>query len=545
MLSRPEDQWPRVLIADDDPELLDEFASILNCEPASPQAESASGSAGPFAVTRCPTGEAAVRAVRQACADGRPYAVVVLDAVMGPGLDGIAAGHRIRGLDPDVQIVMLTTGRDHGQMERAGNIAPVDKLICRQKPLDAWEARHMVYNLSARWHMEWRLKDSEARLRAIVEHAPAEMVGRLAGGIAHDFNNLLAIISGNAEFLRDEPIEDEDTVEAILRAADKGAELTHRLLAYSGRQNLAPSAIDMALLLEKAAASLQRTLGESIEVECAIAPDLWVALADLGQLENALLTLAVNARDAMPDGGRLIIAADNITLNAAGAAQRVEAVPGDYVVLSVRDTGCGMSQDVLAHAIEPFFTTKEVGEGSGLGLSMVDGFARQSGGHATIETAEGSGTTVSVYLPRGEGPAPAITTAAVEAPTGAGELVLVVEDDSDVRALSVRVLSSLGYQVLEAADARSALAVIEDCGRIDLLLTDVVLPGGTSGAQLARQIRARHPTGKVLFMTGHAEDLLGDFDESPCASSHLIKKPFQIRDLAQSMRQALEADPAG
>ncbi len=544
MLSRPEDQWPRILIADDDPELLDELASILDFEPASPQAASGSGLPGPFAVTRCPTGEAAVQAVRQACADGRPYAVVVLDAVMGPGLDGIAAGHRIRGLDPDVQIVVLTTGRDCGQMERAGSIAPVDKLMCCKKPLDAREAYHMVCNLSARWHMERQLKDSETRLRAIVEHASAEMVGRLAGGIAHDFNNLLAIISGNAEFLRDEPIEDEDTVEAILRAADKGAELTHRLLAYSGRQHLAPSAIDIALLLESTSASLQRTLGESIEVECGIAPGLWFALADIRQLENVLLTLAVNARDAMPDGGRVIVAAENITLDTAGAAHRVQATPGDYVVLSVRDTGCGMSQDVLARAVEPFFTTKEIGEGSGLGLSMVDGFARQSGGHATIETAEGSGTTVRVYLPRGGGPAPAVTTAAAEAPTGAGELVLVVEDDFDVRALSVRVLNSLGYQVLEAADARSALAVIEDCGQIDLLLTDVVLPGGTSGAQLARQIRARHPGGKVLFMTGHAEDELGDFDGPSCASRRLIKKPFQIRDLAQSMRLALEADPA-
>jgi CheY-like chemotaxis protein len=330
-------------------------------------------------------------------------------------------------------------------------------------------------------------------------------VGQLTGGVAHDFNNLLAVILGNAELLAERLGTDDRQVAAVMRAAGRGAELTQRLLAFSRHQPLKPRAIDMAGRVAGMTELLTRTLGATIEISVTSAPGLWRASADPGQLENALLNLAINARDAMPEGGRLSISTANASLEpgeiaALLAGQAPEAAleaarePGDYVVLSVSDTGTGMNPAVLARVFEPFFTTKDVGQGSGLGLSMVYGFARQSGGFVAIESAPGHGTTVRLYLPRTAvaAPAPEARDRAGRLPRGHGETVLLLEDAEDVRELAVAQLEDLGYRVLAAAEAAEAGA----------LLADVIQPGGRFGPAFADSTR-HNPALKVLFASGY------------------------------------------
>jgi PAS domain S-box-containing protein len=368
-----------------------------------------------------------------------------------------------------------------------------------------------------------------------------DTVGQLTGGLAHDFNNLLAVIIGNVELLEDRLGTEEKSLQAILRAVTRGAALTQRLLAFSRRQPLRPQVIGMDGLVDGMGDLLRRTLGETIAVETKSPPRLWSAIADPGQVENALLNLALNARDAMPKGGTLTIEILGETLDEIHAAQIPEAQPGDYVVLAVSDTGNGMSSEVLQRVFEPFFTTKEIGEGSGLGLSMVYGFAKQSEGHVTISSDVGRGTTVKLYLPRAKVEPAYHGKATSEAmPKGSGEVVLLVEDDADVRALAVQILDRLGYRVIDTPDARTALRVLEEAENVDLLLSDVVLPGGVSGPELAKQLQARRPGLKVMLMSGYPMDAVASVG-LPGPQTILLKKPFLSKDLAQSVRAALNA----
>jgi PAS domain S-box-containing protein len=371
-----------------------------------------------------------------------------------------------------------------------------------------------------------------------------EAVGQLTGGVAHDFNNLLAVIQGNAELIAEE-IEGLDRLTApILRASQRGAELTQRLLAFSRRQPLRPQTIDISELVAGMLDLLARTLEETIEIKTAMAPDLWVASADPGQVENALLNLAINARDAMRNGGKLTIECANVRLGATYVARNPEALAGDYVVLAVSDTGTGMSPEVQAHAFEPFFTTKEVGQGSGLGLSMVYGFAKQSGGHVNIYSEVGRGTTVKLYLPRAAGALKAAAAGASdETPRGRGEMVLVIEDDEEVRALAVRMLEDLGYRVVDVPQTAAALEVLAGGEQVDLVLSDVVLPGGTSGPEFAEQVRTRYPELKFVFMSGYPAEaakrngFLG-------SGNVLLNKPFRKQQLADALRETLaKTDP--
>ncbi len=371
-----------------------------------------------------------------------------------------------------------------------------------------------------------------------------EAVGNLTGGVAHDFNNLLAVILGNAEILQHRLGEDDRATKAILRAASRGAELTRQLLAFSRKQPLHPRTIELDAIVAEMSDLLERTLGETVEIRTSTAPGLWTALADPGQLENALLNLAINARDAMPDGGVLTIETANEHLKDSDAAVRLDASPGRYAVLAVGDTGCGMRSEVLERAFEPFFTTKDVGKGSGLGLSMVYGFVKQTGGHVTIHSEEGRGTTVKLYLPHAEAAVVRPSQEAATEPRGRGESILVLEDDPDVRKLAVSMLQDLGYKVLEAEDGKAALATLDGASRIDLLLSDVVLPGGMSGPEVAEQARRRHPALKVLFMSGYADTEVGR-DEPLQTGAGFLEKPFHRHKLAQKVGAALEATPAG
>ena len=391
------------------------------------------------------------------------------------------------------------------------------------------------------------LRRTEAQLR---QSQKMEAIGQLTGGVAHDFNNLLQVVLGNLDILqRSLPPEAgrlRRSAENAASGARRAAVLTQRLLAFSRRQPLAPRALQVNGLVEGMSDLLARTLGETIAIRTALAPDLWRVEADPGQLENALLNLAVNARDAMPGGGRLAIETENLTLTEAITLRGEEMGPGQYVVVSVTDTGTGMDQEVIGRVFEPFFTTKPVGQGTGLGLSMTYGFVRQSGGHIRIYSEPGLGTTVRIYLPR-------LVSAGEEAPpegepTPAArarqESILVVEDDADVRSYSVEVLSELGYQVIEAEDGPGTLRLLEDSPSLvpDLLFSDVVLPNGMNGAELAARARLLRPGMKVLFTSGYARDALthhGRLD----AGVEVIGKPFTFAELAARVRGVLDGPP--
>jgi len=361
-----------------------------------------------------------------------------------------------------------------------------------------------------------------------------EAVGQLTGGVAHDFNNLLAVILGNTELLEAE-MGDNPLLATIERAATRGAELTQRLLAFARQQALQPRPIDLAILVPGLHGLFQCTLGEPVKITIHVSEGIWPVLADPGQLENALLNLAINARDAMPEGGIFEIKCENVQLQ---DSDKVAA--GDYVQIAVRDSGSGMAEGVCEHAFEPFFTTKDVGEGSGLGLSMVYGFARQSGGDATIDSATGTGTEIKLLLPRSE-----VTTMMNESTQstdmkrGQEGAILVLEDDPDVRSFAVAALEGLGYRVREAADANAALQVLEEeAENLDLLLSDVVLPGGVSGPELAAKARGLYPKLKLVFMSGYAADLY-THDKIPGFDELLLNKPFRLAELSKAIHDTL------
>ncbi len=372
-----------------------------------------------------------------------------------------------------------------------------------------------------------------------------EVVGQLTGGIAHDFNNILAAIVGNLSLLQDSKTirdaTDNESIAIALRASLRGAELTHRLLAFSRQQELDAKAVKINELLPHFHQLAERTIGKDIAIKIIPAAGLWQTMVDAGQLENALLNLAINARDAMPDGGLLTFETANRILEQDDAERFDDLAPGEYVTISVSDTGTGMSADVLARVFEPFFTTKEVGRGSGLGLSMVFGLVRQSGGQVSIYSEEGEGTTVRIYLPRAEQATDTESTNGEDEqarPTG-HETILVVEDDGDVRRYLVTVLNRLGYTVLQAEDGPAALEIMAAADGIDLLLSDMILPRGMSGRDVAAAFHKRYPAAKVLYSSGYTREVLnrrGSLGEDAA----LLSKPYQTTALAQRVQAILD-----
>ncbi|MDH7975375.1 ATP-binding protein [Sphingomonas sp. AR_OL41] len=372
-----------------------------------------------------------------------------------------------------------------------------------------------------------------------------EAVGQLTGGIAHDFNNMLAVISGSLELLERRIGEGDPRTTRYLSAASdaarRAADLTSRLLAFSRRQALQPQVIAANTLVSGMSELLRSSLGATIRLETVLAGGLWRICVDPAQLENALLNLSVNARDAMPEGGRLTIETQNAHLDDNYVADTIGLPPGQYIMIAVSDTGDGMAPEVIEQAFEPFFTTKDVGKGTGLGLSQVYGFVKQSGGHIKIYSEPGNGTTVKLYLPRhrGEEAAPAPLREEQDIPQGElSEVILVVEDEPAVRQFSVDALTDLGYRVLEADGAENALRLLAAHPEICLLFTDVVMPG-VNGAQLAQQARQARPALKILFTTGYTRNAIvhnGVLEPSV----ELIGKPFNINDLARKIRQILD-----
>jgi signal transduction histidine kinase/CheY-like chemotaxis protein len=390
-----------------------------------------------------------------------------------------------------------------------------------------------------------RFQEIEATESQVRQAQKMEAVGQLTGGVAHDFNNILTVITGTIEILGD-AVKDRPHLAQITNmigaAAARGADLTQHLLAFARRQPLQPRNTDVNALVIDAARLLRPTLGEQIEIESMLSPDSAPALIDPSQLSTAILNLALNARDAMPDGGKLTLETRNVVLDEDYAAMNNDVTPGNYVMIAVSDTGTGIPASLLEKVFEPFFTTKDVGKGSGLGLSMVYGFVKQSNGHIKIYSEDGHGTTVKLYLPQATGAA-SVADVPVAEPGISGfergdKSILIVEDDALVREYVVTQIGRLGYKTLAASNAAGALAIINGSERIDLLFTDVIIPGGLNGRQLATEALTRRPELKILYTSGYTENAIvhhGRLDVGVL----LLPKPYLSSDLARMIRTAL------
>lgn len=505
---------------------------------------------------------------------GAGLLVVSSEALVGPDLETLFLQIEQQPAWSDLPIVLLT---HHGGPEQnpaarigvqLGNVTflerpfhPVTLISLVTTALRGrrrqYEARDRLIDLSnselrlqtTLETLEQQVEERTAQLRhneeALRQSQKMEAVGQLTGGIAHDFNNMLTGIIGSLELLRRRlargRTEDLDSlIDLGVTSANRAAGLTHRLLAFSRRQSLDSKAVQMNTLVLSMGELLQRSLNESIRLDMQLDEQLWIAEADPNQLESALLNLVLNARDAMPNGGNLVVQTRNQHLHADFTDAYTNLEPGDYVVLSVQDSGCGMPEAVINRAFDPFFTTKPIGQGTGLGLSMIYGFSKQSRGHVTIDSEVDKGTTVNLYLPRFVGEEIHEPQAATQhAPYAQdGETVLIVEDDPAVRVLVSAVLSELGYAFVEAADANGALPILQSGQRIDLLISDVGLPGmnGRQLAEIGRQIR---PDLRVLFITGYAEHaaVRGGFLDP---GMQMITKPFTFDLLTAKVREMIK-----
>jgi signal transduction histidine kinase len=529
----------RILLADDNADMRDYVERLLGAQ---------------YVVRTAEDGEAALVEMRRERPD------LVLSDVMMPRLDGygLLAANRAEPGFRDLPVILLSA--------RAGDEARVDGLDAGADDylVKPFASRELMARVRANLELARLRREAADQLRSLNENLERrvaqeiaermraeealrqaqkmEAVGQLTGGVAHDFNNLLTAICGGADTLRrllpeqlgPEEVRLRRAVRMIEDGAQRAATLTQRLLAFGRRQALDPRPLDANKLVSGMSELLRRTLGEVVAIEIVLAGGLWRTMADPNQLESALLNLAVNARDAMPGGGRLTIETANTFLDEAYSATHPEVLPGQYVLIAVSDTGTGIQPDIVERVFEPFFTTKEVGQGTGLGLSQVYGFIKQSCGHVKIYSEPGQGTAVKLYLPRliaDTSAAAELDDVEAEAQMGSGELILVVEDDEDVRGYSVEALRELGYRVVAAANGTTGLELLARYPAIRLLFTDVGLPGGMTGRQLADQARTRRPDLQVLFTTGYARNAIvhgGVLDPG----THLLPKPFTLAALA-------------
>jgi signal transduction histidine kinase len=506
---------------------------------------------------------------------GAGLVLVAAEALRGPELEALFLYLEQQPAWSDLPIVLLTHhgGQEQGPSSRLsdllGNVTFLERpfhpatlvsmvsaaLRGRRRQ---YEARDRLIDLSESERrlqstletLEQQVEERTAQLRhneeALRQSQKMEAVGQLTGGIAHDFNNMLTGIIGSLELLRRRlargRTDDLDSlIDLGVTSANRAAGLTHRLLAFSRRQSLDSKAVQMNTLVLSMGELLQRSLNESIQLDMRLNDKLWVAEADPNQLESALLNLVINARDAMPDGGKLVVETSNKVLKREFTEAYSNLEPGDYVMLSVTDNGSGMPQSVINRAFDPFFTTKPIGQGTGLGLSMIYGFSKQSRGHVSIDSEIDEGTTVRLYLPRFRGEELASPAPDVQQLPDAldGETVLIVEDDPAVRVLVCAVLGELGYAFVEAWDADSAVPILNSTQRIDLLISDVGLPG-MNGRQLAEVGRQYRPGLKVLFITGYAEHaaVRGGFLDS---GMQMITKPFTFDLLTAKVREMIKS----
>jgi signal transduction histidine kinase len=507
---------------------------------------------------------------------GAGFAVVTEEALRGADLHGLAAFLQDQEEWSDFPFILLTErggGLERNPaarrfLETLGNVTFLERpfhpttlvslaraaLRARRRQYDARsrleeirEGERALRNLAAELErrVEERTRELMAAEEALRQSQKMEAVGQLTGGLAHDFNNLLTGISGSLQLMQTRLSQGRvNELDRYITAADgaarRAASLTHRLLAFSRRQTLDPKPTNINRLIAGLEELIRRTVGPGIQVEVVGAAGLWTALVDRNQLENALLNLCINARDAMPEGGRITIETANKWLDERAARER-ELSPGQYISLCVTDTGTGMTPEVIKRAFDPFFTTKPLGQGTGLGLSMIYGFARQSGGQVRIYSEVGKGTTMCLYLPRHQGRDEDAQIAhewEVAPRATEGQRVLVVDDEPTVRMLVSEVLQELGYTAIEVADGSTGLQVLRSDQRIDLLITDVGLPGGINGRQVADGAREVRPDLKVLFITGYAENaVVGNGHLEP--GMQVLAKPFPMEALATRIRDLM------
>ncbi len=522
------------------------------------------------------TAAADVAALVRELRAGAGFAIVTEEALRGADLHGLAGFLEEQEEWSDFPFILLTErggGLERNPaarrfLETLGNVTFLERpfhpttlvslaraaLRARRRQYDArtrleeirrgeQALRELAADLERR--VEQRTRELMATEEALRQSQKMEAVGQLTGGLAHDFNNLLTGISGSLQLMQTRLSQGRvSELDRYITAADgaarRAASLTHRLLAFSRRQTLDPTPTNINRLIAGLEELIRRTVGPSIQVEVVGAAGLWTALVDRNQLENALLNLCINARDAMPDGGRITIETANKWLDERAARER-ELSPGQYISVCVTDSGTGMTPEVIKRAFDPFFTTKPLGQGTGLGLSMIYGFARQSGGQVRIYSEVGKGTTMCLYLPRHQGSDEDAQVAhqwGVAPRATEGETVLVVDDEPTVRMLVTEVLQELGYTAIEVADGSTGLQVLRSDQRIDLLITDVGLPGGINGRQVADGAREVRPDLKVLFITGYAENaVVGNGHLDP--GMQVLAKPFPMEALATRIRDLM------
>jgi signal transduction histidine kinase len=575
----------RILIIDDNASIHADFRKILGPEQdqnvglnrakallfgESPAAPPHSG----FVIDSAFQGREGLAMVKQAAEEGDPYALAFVDVRMPPGWDGVETISHLWKCCPEIQIVVCTAYSDYSWEEMIHKLGHSPNLVVLKKPFDNIEALQLAHALTEKWHLNRQVQsqlddldtlvrrrtseletanahlkqeiDKQMKLESQLRHSQKmEAVGQLAAGVAHDFNNILTVIHGNASLLQDQLRQDPACAESlndISIAAERAARLVRQLLAFSRKQVLKPEVLNLGQVVNNLEEMLKRLLGDHITFEVKAAPDLPPVQADLGMMEQVILNLSVNARDAMPKGGKLTVSIDAVTITNDDVQKNSEIRPGQHVCLSVSDTGCGIAPELLPRIFDPFFTTKEIGKGTGLGLATVYGIVKQHNGWVDVQSAANKGTVFRIFLPtctENSQPEDPSQTPKTTANKGT-ECVLVVEDEDRVRTLTVAVLRKNGYRVLEAASGKDALDVFQGhSSEIDLLFTDVMMPGNLLGDELAARLRATKPSLAVLFTSGYTPEVnkteLRD-------DGNFLTKPFTPTQMLATVRQCL--DPA-
>jgi two-component system NtrC family sensor kinase len=559
----------RILLIDDNESIHHDFRKILS--PArSGKAELASAAAelfGPgvdqpvdegFEIDSAFQGQEGLEKVRLACAEGRPYAMAFVDVRMPPGWDGIETISRIWKEYADLEIVVCTAYSDYSLDQIAGKLGRTDRMLILKKPFDAIEVLQFADALTEKWRLsrearakveelEDRVAERTRELREgqqqLIEARKMELVGKLAGGIAHDFNTILTAIIGHADLIQEvapEGLSHESAAE-IGKSALCAAKLTQQLLAFSRKQLLKPERLDMNELICGIEPALRQILGDRIEM-CTVAnaANPWTR-ADAGQIREVLTSLVHNARYAMPHGGKLTIETADVTLGAADVPGDAEVKPGGYVMIAVTDTGGGIADEVKRHLFEPYFTTKALGEGKGLGLAVCHGILKQSGGHIAVRSELGKGTTFTVYLPRFQEAGPE-EPAAGEAPLSERgmEVILLVEENAALRGMAATVLESQGYTVRRAATGRQAMSIAGRLDRVDLLVADSMMQEMT-GKELAEWLCSSRPRMKVLLTSSYEQGKASL--RAPDQGVEFLPKPYTPALLSRMTREALDSDP--
>jgi two-component system, NtrC family, sensor kinase len=588
MNASPAKSGNRILIIDDNAAIHADFRKILG-RVQDPNAGLArtkellfgeSAAASPlsgFVIDSAFQGRDGLAMVKQAAERGEPYALAFVDVRMPPGWDGVETISHIWKCCPEIQIVVCTAYSDYSWEEMIHKLGHSPDLVVLKKPFDNIEVLQLAHALTEKWRLNRRVQSQlndldilvrqrtseletanaqlkeeivkQLKLEAQLRHSQKmEAVGQLAAGVAHDFNNILTVIQGNAALLREQPGQDPSCTEPlndISVAAERAARLVRQLLAFSRKQMPKPQSLNLGQVVNHLQETLQQLLQDRISLEVNIAPGLPPVHADLSMLEQIIMNLSTNARDAMSDGGKLTIAVDTVAGNDDEVQKNSEIRPGRFVCLSVSDTGCGIAPELLPRIFEPFFTTKEIGKGTGLGLATVYGIVKQHNGWVDVQSAIDQGTTFRIFLPActenpGPGETPPLQTTT---PENGAECILVVEDEDHVRVLTAAVLRKSGYRVLEAASARAALDVFQDhSSEINLLFTDIMMPGNLLGDELAARLQATKPSLPVLFTSGYTPEVTKtDFR----GHGNFLSKPFTPAQMLTTIRQCLDRAPAG